>query len=194
MKDNKLLHDDASKFLDYIILSVKEIINDDTMINKCDAVQGIIGRYLKEFDISIYPCNTQKQISNGVVGHDFLVADINDVFYLIDPTFIQFKYDKSNDLFIDNMKCKTYSPYHYAQIINKEACDNFIDKGYMELSLDNAFWYGNSFYRTKVGIPKDFKLMDINGDAFIKSFLLSDNPLSKYNEYKEIKDLKGNKR
>lgn len=167
-------------FLDTLVRSVREIINDDKMINKCDACQGLICRYLDSLNIINYPCNTQKQISSTCTGHSFTIANIDDKLYLIDPAYIQFKYDDTKDLYIKNIRCLSYSPYYYANKLNKEECSNLINNGYMPLTIDNAYWYGNSFYKTTTNIPSDFILSDIPGKTLIDSFILGNEKLHDY--------------
>lgn len=185
---------EITRFLDYVIKSVRTIINDEKMTNKCDIAQGIIGRYLDGLNIKTIYCSTLKQIGKTTTGHSFLLANFNDNLYLIDPAYVQFKYDKTKDLYIKGLKCKSYSPYHYAQIINKEACDNLINKGYMPLTEENAFWYGNSFNKTKTNIPSDIEITEINGNTFIRSFLNGNEIPTRYDEYEEISELERNKR
>ena len=168
-------------FLNNLIKEVRSIIKDDKMINKCDLVQGIIGNYLKLKNIEIHPCNTQKQISSRITGHSFIVAKLNDEYYLIDPTFVQFKYLNEKDLYIQNIRCISNSPYYYANIIDKNGCQDLIKKGYMKLTEQNAYWYGNCFYRTMTGINKDYTFMNINGKIIINSFTKANESLSENN-------------
>ena len=179
-KKNNINSDKINRFLKEIIKETRKIVNDEKMINKCDMCQGIIGRYFQKIGISFSPCSTNKVISDNVTGHSFIVALIEDSYYLIDPSFIQFKYDSSEEVIIKNTRCISKSPYYYLCKINETLANELISNGYFELTEQSAYEYGNAFYLTKTSIPIDFKFIPIKGDIFIKSFLLGNDKLTNY--------------
>lgn len=183
--------DKINLFLKKIVESVKDIVDDDKMINKCDMCQGIIGRYLEKLGIEYYPCSTNKVISNNITGHSFIVAKISDDYYVIDPSFIQFKYDYSEEKVINGIKCISKSPYYYLNKIDSDLTNKLIDNGYFKLDKNSAYAYGNAFYFTKTSIPYDFDLIPIHGDIIINAFKKGNDKLTNYNvgeielDYKE---------
>lgn len=184
----KNLDDEEVKlFLDFIILSVRKIVDDDMFINKCDTVQGLVGRYLNKLGITNYPCVTNKCVMPNVVGHSFIVATINNSNYIIDPAFIQFAFLDFNELYINNLRIKSKSPFDYALKINKNMTKELVTHGYIKLTEQSAYWYGNSFYYTLTNIKDDYKFKDISGNLYVKSFLKGKERLHKY-DYPEIFD------
>lgn len=184
--NNEILSDEEVYiFLDYIICSIKEIVKDDKYINKCDLVQGIIGRYLNKLNVINYPCITNKCIMPNVIGHSFIIATINNKNYIIDPTFIQFKYLSTDDLYINHLRVKSKSPYYYAININKELTNTLINKGYIILNEETGYFYGNSFYNTLTNIYDNYILNNINGKIYVNSFLKGNEILRNYG-YEEI--------
>lgn len=181
-----LTQEEINCFLNYIVSSVKEIVNDDNFINKCDLVQGLVGRYLNRLEIPNYPSLTNKCIMPNVVGHSFIVATINNINYIIDPTFIQFACMEFDDLYLNHFRVKSKSPFYYASIINKEKTISLISKGYLELNEETAYFYGNSFYYTLTNIKDDYVFKSINGNTFINSFLKGNEVLRNY-DCEEIK-------
>lgn len=182
---------DIDKLVNYIVEEVKASINDLKMINKCDAVQGLIGTYLNDLGIPNYPCITNKSIREGIVGHSFIVADFKEYgggVYLIDPAFIQFYYlnDEMDDMYINNIRVKSKSPYYYANKIDSNLLNSLITKGYLELNEESAYFYGNSFYYTLVGIIKDYKIIPIPGSVYLNSFFKGKETLNTY-DYDLIK-------
>lgn len=186
----KLNNTEIKKLLNYIVINIRKIINDETFINKCDLVQGLIGRYLNKLNIKNYPCITNKCITENIVGHSFIVADFEefgDKKYIIDPSYIQFLYlnDKEDDMYINDLRVKSKSPFYYAHKINKDITNEFLKNGYMELNEENASLYGNSFYKTKVGINSSYEFPLISGKTYINSFTKGNEILRKY-DYPEI--------
>jgi len=181
---------EIEQLLNYIVNNIRKIVNDETFINKCDLVQGLIGRYLNKLNIKNYPCITNKCITENIVGHSFIVADFEEYGnkkYIIDPSYIQFLYlnDKEDDIYINDLRVKSKSPFYYAREINKDITSKFLKNGYMELNEENAFLYGNSFYKTKTGIPNSYEIPLINGKTYIHSFIKGNEVLRKY-DYPEI--------
>ncbi|MBQ7139913.1 MAG: hypothetical protein IJO32_00235 [Bacilli bacterium] len=186
----KLNDDEIIKLLDYIVSNVRKIVNDETFTNKCDLTQGLIGRYLNTLNIKNNPCITNKSISDNIIGHSFIIADFSEYGnkkYIIDPSYIQFLYsnDKDNDIYINDLRVKSKSPFYYAHKINKDITNEFLKNGYMELNEENAFLYGNSFYKTKTGIPSSYEIPLISGKVYMNSFIKGNEILRKY-DYKEI--------
>lgn len=180
-----LSQEEIKIFLDYIVTSIRTIIDDETFINKCDLVQGIIGRYLNKLNITNHPCITNKCVMPNVVGHSFIVATINNNDYIIDPSFIQFAYIEFNDMYINHLKVKSKSPIEYAINIDKDLTRTLMANGYMELNEESAYWYGNTFYHTLTNIKDDYKFKDIPGKELIEKFMEGNEVLRKY-EYPEI--------
>ena len=178
--DDDLTEEEKNKFLSYIVDSVKKIIKDDKMINKCDACQGIIGRYFDKLGIIYFACSTNKVISDNVTGHSFIVANISGTLYLIDPSFVQFKFDESDEIIIKNIKCKAKSPYKYMIMIDEKIAELLSSKGYIKLDNYTAFVYGNSFYLTKTNIPSNIKLKPFTGEVLVRSFMKGNEPLRNY--------------
>ena len=183
-----LSNGELKQFIGYIIAETRKSLGDD-MINKCDACEGLIGRFLDLYDLNYYACSTNKVISSQVVGHSFIVLNYNDNLYLLDPTYIQFKYINTKDIYINSSRATSFSPYYYASILNKELITNFIELGYSELNTDFAYVYGNSFYFTMCGISEKTNLKALDGKVYINAFKKGNDELKKYN-YEEIGILK----
>lgn len=184
----KLTEEELSLFLDYIVLSVKEIVNDETFINKCDLVQGLIGRYLNKLNINNYPCITNKAVMPNVVGHSFIVAAINDNNYIIDPAFIQFALMDFEELYINHLRIKPKSPIYYASLIDKEVTKSLLINGYVKLDERSAYLYGNCFYQTLTNVKDDYIFKNKEGRKYISEFLKGNEKLRKY-DYDEIETL-----
>ena len=176
-KDNKKV----TQFLDKLISEVRRIVNDEKMINKCDTCQGLIGRYLESIKIPFYPCSTNNVVSSDVAGHSFIVTLIEGKYYLVDPAFIQFMYDKTEDLVIKGIRCLAKSPYYYMNIIDENLTKELISNGYFELNEKTAYTYGNAFYFTKTNIPSNLVLKAIGGEAFMNAFTKGNDRLRNYN-------------
>lgn len=185
INNENLSNEEIECFLKYIVESIKNIVKDDDFINKCDLVQGLIGRYLNKLNIPNYPCITNKCIMPNVVGHSFIVATINNKNYIIDPTFIQFACVNYEELYINHLRIKSKSPFYYACKINRDYTSSLINNGYLELNEDTAYFYGNSFYHTLTNVKDDYKFIDIDGNTLINNFLNGDEILRKY-DYDEI--------
>ena len=175
------------ELLNNIVSSVNSIIGDN-MENKCDAVQGLIGRYLSELNIHYNACTTTKIIDEKLVGHSFIVAYFNDNAYIIDPSFIQFKYMNNDDLYIKGIRCISKSPYYYANLINSNLCNELVTNGYIKLDEESAYFYGNAFYQTKVGIKEGEVIPMLSGNMFIKLFSKGNDELINY-DLEEISDV-----
>ncbi len=184
-KEN-LTDEEVTIFLDNIISNINNIIKDDTYINKCDTVQGLIGRYLDKLNITYYANITNKCISKDIVGHSFIVIsfkDYNNDMYIIDPTFIQFLYldNEYYDYYINNLRIKSKSPFYYAKNIDKDLTLELLQKGYLKLTSRSAYLYGNSFLLTKTNIKKDTKINLESGNTYINNFLKGKELLRDYN-------------
>ena len=193
--ENKLINnenitdEELISLLKYIINSINEIVNHPTFENKCDLVQGLIGRYLQKLNVKIYPCITNRCVANNVVGHSFIVADFKENgLYIIDPTFIQFLYldHEFKDLYINHLRIKSRSPFHYARQINPKLLLKFLQNGFIRLTEESAYLFGNSFYRTLTSVDDKFIFKDIDGKTLINQFLKGDEILKDYG-YPEIK-------
>lgn len=181
--------EDINNFLNRLVETVRNIVNDDSMINKCDLVQGLIGRYFDQKGLKYWAVSTHKCIMPNIIGHSFVVLNYSDNLYLIDPAYVQFKYDDSyKDIYVEDIRVKSNSPYYYAKQIGGDIIEDLIDKGYMPLTQESAYLYGNSFYHTLLGIPKDYKFSNISGNVYIDAFKRGNDKLQQYSQYAEIKD------
>lgn len=190
--NNILLTDEEIHlFIEYVVVKVNEIINDESMTNKCDLAQGLIGRYLTKLNISYSACLTNSSIMPDVIGHSFITMTYNGQTYLIDPAFRQFKVNNREyrDLYINNSRCLSISPYETGIKINKKVIEELVSKGYLKLTNEIAKVYGDTFYHTLTGISPDYQFMDIPGDVYLNSFLKGHERLRKYDEYQEINDI-----
>lgn len=183
LRDNMAENDSkkVTQFLDKLVSEVRRIVNDEKMINKCDTCQGIIGRYLESISIPCFPCSTNNVITSDITGHSFIVTLIEGKYYLIDPAFIQFMYDKTDDLVIKGIRCLAKSPYYYMEIMDEDLTKELISKGYFELNQKSAYTYGNAFYFTKTNIPSDLVLKAISGEVYMNSFTKGNDRLRDYN-------------
>ncbi|MEG1150219.1 MAG: hypothetical protein RSE17_02895, partial [Bacilli bacterium] len=131
---------------------------------------------------------TNTCICSSAIGHSFLVANINGKLYLLDPSYRQFFYlnKEYQEMYIKGLKVKSFSPYHYALELNSKITIDFLTKGYMELTNEFAFVYGNSFAKTLTNVLDDYKFINIPGEVFIRSFLKGKESLRQY-DYLEIK-------
>lgn len=187
LNKEELENEEVETILKYIVASVRNIVSDQKFINKCDLVQGLIGRYLNKLGIANYPCITNKCVMPNVVGHSFIIANISNKNYIIDPSFVQFMHLNSDydDLYINNFRIKSKSPYYYASKIDADMTSCLLEKGYLELNEESAYLYGNAFYRTMTNIPINYPFNNIDGQIFINSFLKGKETLRKY-DYDEI--------
>ena len=151
---------------------------------KCDTAQSIIYYYLESLNIGVYACQTQNAITRGVVGHSFITCIINDIPYLIDPTYKQFFLNdnctKNNYIKIDNKIIKTPDPGYFIKEEDKYLISKLLKNGYSVLSKDIARIYGDSFYNTKPLESPNFK--SIKGSVYINAFLRNTSKLSKTKE------------
>lgn len=193
LNKEKINSKELTLLLDYLINRTKEIINSKTYENTCDLAQGLIGRYLNSLKVINFPNLSIKAISEGVVGHSFIVADFKEFgqdLYLLDPTFVQFAIldQKYQELYIKDLKVLTKSPYYYANLLNKELTNALLTKGYLKLDPKSAKFYGDSFLYTKTNILKGYQFPNIKGEIYLNSFLKGQEKLQDYG-YEEI-DLK----
>ena len=193
----ELANGELTFFLDNLIAVINDIINESSYINKCDAVQGLIGRYFKRLGIPTFANITNKCVSSNVIGHSFVVAsfrDYNQGDYIIDPSFIQFLYlnDDYDDLYINHLRIKSKSPFYYARAIDKELTLELLRKGYLKLTSRSAYLYGNCFLHTKVCISDDSVIDNIDGNIYINSFFKGNEQLRVY-DYPDI-EISSNKR
>ena len=192
--------EELSLLLDYICQEVRYKFTTDienfSYENKCDKAQAILSYYFDDLGIKYYPCMTQHVITNDIVGHSFLVIEIeingNIVHYLIDPTFRQFliseKCNEKNYIEHNNMILKTPDPGYFIKDEDISKLIPFIVKGYEILSDDFAQIYGDLFYNTKTGYTtKEHKSM--NGNVYKNSFIKGHERLSLTRSELEENDL-----
>lgn len=185
----KISENEINDLLDYVCYTTRckfdsDIENYDFSF-KCDVAQAIITYYFLELGITTHPCMTQNVITNDIVGHSFLIVEINNKNYLVDPTYRQFtKYDncKEDKYFnYNNIIIKTPDPGYFIRENDKKEFSSFLIKGYNELTEEFARIYGDSFYNTKVGTTSK-KFNSIPGKAYINSFIKGNELLSKTKE------------
>ncbi len=181
----KLSKEEVEFFLDTICENAINIINHPTLENTCDAFQGLIGDYLQSLGLKIYPCITNKVISENVIGHSFLVVSFKEYGqddYIVDPSFLQFLClnDNYKDLYIHGLRVKSFSPFYYANNINKKLLLEFLKKNYMVLNENSAYLYGNAFMQTKVSIKEGTNIPYFDGIYFIDRFHLGSEKLRDY--------------
>lgn len=192
-----LTKEEVDYLLNYVCYSVRKKladsksadINEYDYANQCDKAQAMIYYYLEKIGVSCKPMQT-----NGIIkdclGHSFIIAFVNQddtiIPYIIDPTYNQFfKEDKctsDNLQVINNIVVKTPYPGYFIldeTEKNQEIIKKFLKNGFMELTEDNVRIYGDSFYKTQVGVSKDIlEMKTMPGSIYIKSFLKSDFKLS----------------
>lgn len=186
---DSITEEETNYLLDYICYETRcKLTNDlenDSFEFKCDLAQSIICYYLDELGIKYNACMTQKAITNDIVGHSFVISELNNKLYLIDPTYRQFFKEEDNQennyLEIQNMIVKTPNPGYFIKEEDKKHIIPFLKSGYIVLDENTARIYGDSFYNTKTGYTdKNYK--SINGNIYINSFLKGNETLSKSRE------------
>lgn len=185
-------------YLSYVCYQVRKKLADKknqsidnyAFLNQCDTAQAMIANYFNSLNIENMPVDTQKAITDEIIGHSFTIASflVNDknMFFIIDPTYTQF-FDKNHCSF-ENYKIiagkivSTPDPGYFINKLpdeKKALIKEFLYKGFMELNEENSKIYGDSFYKTKVGITPDVsKYLNMNGNVYIKGFLKGQVPLS----------------
>ncbi len=170
----KLSLEEANMFLNFTVSSVRRLIADFKHVpleaydfkNMCDTAQAIIANYFGKLGIFYVPVDTQKAIDENVTGHRFILCDLGEL-YLVDPTYMQFLSFPKDYIFINNKVVVAPGPAYLF-----EGDSSFISDGFMPLNLENAHFYGDSFYKTTTGVLKDIvPLESMKGDIYIKSFL-----------------------
>lgn len=151
---------------------------------ECDTAQSIIVNYLKKLNVLCNPIQTEKAISAEIIGHSFVVAQflVNEErkSYLIDPTYNQFfdsdKCQEKEFMIVNGIVVKTPDPgYFILKEGNQEKIRPLLENGFLNLSEENAKIYGDSFYKTKVGISQDYmNNLTLPGKIYIKCFKNSD--------------------
>lgn len=183
---------DADKFLRVIVYLTRKNINSnlDNYDNKCDLAQSILGHYLNNINCQVSNCLTLRVINPSVTGHSFSVLTLNVegelTPYLIDATYIQFfKKDKCNfeNYFVNpkqpNEVLLTPDPGYFIKEEDSANALFLLRYGYMELTLENAKMYGDSFLNTKRGFDEEpFSFKEMPGSSYIKKFFMGDERLS----------------
>lgn len=195
LKHNEVSTNDINYLLDYLCFTARSMFTNDlenySFEYKCDTMQAIIYYYLESLGIKVYACQTQNAISNSIIGHSFITCIINNIPYLIDPSYRQFflcdNCNESNYIEIDNKVIKTPDPGYFIKKEDKDLISFFLKNGYSILSEDLARAYGDSFYNTKVLNGKEYK--SIKGSVYINAFLRNTTSLSKSKEELEDFDM-----
>ena len=187
---NSLSFDEINYYLNYIVYKVRcmLVLKKESNINNynfnfmCDTAQSIIARYFDDLNIVYKPVETQKAITNDILGHSFLLADFmvdgENRSYIIDPTYNQFfdvdRCQENNFKVINNVVVKTPDLGYFALKENESVqgvIKNLIRCGFTELSCDSAKIYGDLFYKTKTGNINYFNSkLEMSGDIYIKGF------------------------
>ena len=173
-------------------------INNYLYTNKCDLAQSIICYYLNKIGVNVNPINTN-EIMPGICGHSLTVASFDTLEgekkYLIDPTYLQFfskeKCDKNKFVIINDKVCLTPDPGYFVIESNSEKIiEPLLENGYIEFTEEVAKVYGDSFFKTKQGVPFDqINNNLITGSNYIKWFFYYISNLSKTEEELSNMDL-----
>ena len=73
-------------------------LTSDTLTNKCDLFQYIIGKLMEKDNIVVFPKESQNVFYPTCIGHSFLVVSIQGKFFIVDPSFRQFLTKESCDI------------------------------------------------------------------------------------------------
>ena len=204
-----LSSNEAKYYLSYVCFMTREKLSIQSnktisaydFLNKCDLAQAIIVNHFKSLNVECYPISTQKAITDEIVGHSFVLVflPINSakIIYLVDPTYTQF-FNKEqcvdeNFKVMNGMIVTTPEPGYFVSKLtedDQEIIQEFLTLGFMELNEKNSKIYGDSFYKTKTGIPLDVsKHLTMTGNVYIKGFLKGICKLSHDKEELEKKGL-----
>ena len=194
--ENKCIHGDCLNFseidyfLNYVVYKTRSILSSmkkEDIMNynynfMCDTAQSIIARYFDEVNITYKPVETQKAITNDIIGHSFLIADFlvsgKYISYIIDPTYNQFfsvnKCGENNFKVVNGVVLKTPDLGYFA-LKSDENIQNVVKRllrnGYILLNEENAKIYGDLFYKTKTGNINYFNSkLEMPGSIYIKGF------------------------
>lgn len=198
LNNEDLSEDEVNYFLTALAYRVRLGIGEtlySPCINMCDISQAIICNYLNKLGVANHPCMTQNTIVSNITGHSFVTAQIKvngkDKVYLIDPTYQQFllksECGKDKIFYHDGQVLIKPSPGYYLKEEEYPIIENFISRGFSELTEEFAAIYGNSFYNTKLGrVPNPHEYKSMPGSIYIKTFTKGNEKLSMSNlELKE---------
>ena len=190
LEGESLSQNEIDYFLNYVVYQTRTLISSKKSkdVNEygfnfmCDTAQSIIARYFEKLNIVYNPLQTQKAISDNILGHSFLVADFlvdEEVkSYIVDPTYNQFfnvdRCMENNFKVINGIVLKAPDLGYFALKSDKRVQDkvkNLLASGYIELTLENAKIYGDLFYKTKTGNINYFNSnLEMSGSIYIKAF------------------------
>ena len=202
-----LSFNEATYLLSYVCFQTRVIlgkknnqnIENNDFLNQCDTAQAIIVNYFRRLNIDCLPISTLKAITDEIIGHSLVIVllevDNHDKYFIVDPTYNQFFDEKhcKKDCYkiINNKVVTTPDPGYFVNRLGereKKTIEEFLKLGFMELNEENGKIYGDSFYKTKVGITPDISaFLSMPGRVYIKGFLSGECDLS-YDE-KELKEM-----
>lgn len=183
INNNVIVNDnEITKLLDYYIESSLKIVEKDlnedltnnSLTNKCDLFQYIIGKLMEKDNIIVYPKESQNVFYPSCTGHSFLIVNIQRKFFIVDPSFRQFltkeSCDIKNFITINDTVVKAPAPGFFMTKSEegKELARILIRNGYIELNESTAKIYGDSFYYTKTGY---LDYSDIPADIYLNALL-----------------------
>ncbi len=182
--------DDITYFLQGIIYIARMNVmdkNNEYFDGKDDLIQSIIYYYLDDLGIRCHPNNTISSIDSDVVKHSFICASFNiddkDIYYLIDPTYIQFFKNENCNInrfvYFNDLVIRKPDPGYFVDNADRDIINNFNYDGFGELTEDLARIYGNSFYLTKPDVDED---EGISGKVFFDQFIKANERLSETKE------------
>lgn len=180
--------EEVDYFLSYLCFKVREKLSlkkskdilDNKFTNQCDTAQSMIYYYLNELNVFNVPVNTHEVLDGGL-GHSFIVAHIQDDYYLLDPTYNQFfdlKKCSSDNFMIrdDSIIIKTPDPGYFVSeysLEDQKTIKDLLKNGYMKIDNNNIRLYGESFYKTKTGVSEANLKVKNFGVIYLKWFLKS---------------------
>lgn len=207
INSESLTSSEIDYFLNYVVYQTRILLSsiknvDITNYNynfMCDTAQSIIARYFDDLNISYKPVETQKAITENILGHSFLISDfvidgINKS-YIIDPTFNQFfgvdKCSESNFKVLNGIMLKTPDLGYFALKMDNNVQNivkNLLRSGFILLNEKNAKVYGDLFYKTNTGSVNYFNSkLEMPGYVYIKGFKKSDAKLTYSND--DLRDM-----
>lgn len=136
----------------------KEIdINKEIFLNKCDLFQAIVFYIFQDLGFKVIPIETNKVISDDVLGHSLALIEYNNYKYLVDLTYKQFFLKQNCDkekYFIKNdyILLAPHPGYYYLEHPEHlDIAQELLNEGFIEATPLNLKVYFDSFYLTRRG-------------------------------------------
>lgn len=130
----------------------------DSLSNRCDYFQFLIGHFLENYGFKVFPKETHRVIHPCSLGHSFLIVKGCSRSYIVDPSFRQFcicdNCDINNIVVSDNKVILNVHPGYFVFNSSSGALigNKLLRDGFVVLDEESASVYCNSFYNSRQGV------------------------------------------